>query len=148
MGLEDMLVEIRRDVAELQPTRVVIDSISALTFGASARSHREMIAGLISLVKEYELAAMLTTTTGALLGLESLSDVNVSTMADVIVLLRYFEYQGQLRRAITVVKERASAHDHEIREYTIDGSGFHVGESIRTLDGLQRDGPGRAFPSV
>jgi circadian clock protein KaiC len=148
MGLEDMFVEIKRDIEEVRPTRIVIDSISALTFGSSVRSHRELVGGLFSLVKEYELAAMLTTTTGSLLGLESLADVNISTMADVIVLLRYFEFEGQLRRAITIVKERASAHDHEIREYTVTSSGFHVGQSIQALEGLLLGSPTRAFPGV
>jgi circadian clock protein KaiC len=65
------------------------------------------------------LAGLFTSTTPSLLGGSSVTEKHISTLTDTIILLRYVETHGQMRRALTVLKMRGSAHEHDIREYTI-----------------------------
>ena len=63
--------------------------------------------------------------------------VDVTYLADTVILLRYFEARGRVRRAISVIKKRTSAHEDTIREYRIDSPRDH---RRRAVDGF----PGRA----
>ena len=69
------------------------------------------------------------------------SPVDVTYLADTVVLLRYFEALGQVRRAISVVKKRTGSHEDTIREYRIGGSGLRVGEPLRKFQGILRGIP-------
>ena len=64
------------------------------------------------------------------------SDRLISTLTDSIILLRYVEIFGTMRRALVVLKMRGSHHDADIREYTIDGKGMHIGEPLRSVTGV------------
>ena len=61
---------------------------------------------------------------------------SASTLTDVVILLSYVEVAAELRRAICVLKMRASAHDTRIHEFTIDGQGLHVGEVFEGASGI------------
>ena len=65
-----------------------------------------------------------------------MTEAHISTITDSIILLRYVEMFAEMRRGITVLKMRGSAHDKEIREFTIDGSGLHVGKPFRNVMGI------------
>ena len=52
------------------------------------------------------------------------SPVDVTYLADTVILLRYFEALGRVRRAISVIKKRTGAHEDTIREYRIDSAGL------------------------
>jgi circadian clock protein KaiC len=123
MGLEDLLVEIRREVEAFEPGRVVIDSMTALMHNAPAREFREFGVGLSGYFKRRGVAALMTTT---LFGGESATGVALSTVADAIVALRYLELEGELRRGIAVVKLRGQTHDRTIQEYEITDDGIRV----------------------
>jgi circadian clock protein KaiC len=60
--------------------------------------------------------------------------VDVTYLADTVMLLRYFEAMGTVRRAISIIKKRTGAHESTIREYRIDGRGLTIGDP---LDGFQ-----------
>jgi circadian clock protein KaiC len=60
----------------------------------------------------------------------------MSTIADTVILLRYVEIYGEIHRGIAVLKMRGSGHDKEIREFTVDASGMHVGDSFRNISGI------------
>jgi circadian clock protein KaiC len=61
---------------------------------------------------------------------------DVSYLADTVILLRYFEFHGEVRQAISVVKKRAGAHEHTIREARIGPGGLFVGEPLREFQGV------------
>jgi len=136
MGLEDHLVQMKHDIEEFRPSRIAIDSMSALESMSSVRAFREFVISVTSQLKNNEATALLTHTTRALLGADALvTDTPVAALCDTIILLRYVEGDGALRRALTVLKMRGSMHDKAIREYEIDRAGMHiVGE--RTEAGL------------
>jgi circadian clock protein KaiC len=135
-SLEDHLVEIKNAIEAFRPQRLAIDSLSALERIGTVKGFREFIIGLTSFVKAQQVAALFTATTTALLGGSSITEGHISTLTDAIVLLRYLEMDGEVRRGITVLKMRGSAHDRSIREFRIDGSGMHVGEPFRGVSGI------------
>jgi circadian clock protein KaiC len=67
--------------------------------------------------------------------------VDVTYLADTVVLLRYFEALGRVRRAISVIKKRTSAHEDTIREYRIGSSGLILGEPLVNFQGVLRGVP-------
>lgn len=130
-GLANHLLAIREEIDTFEPTRIVIDSVSALERVAGIRSFREFVLGLTSLLKERQICALLTSTTPRLSGGDSITDAHISTITDAIILLRYIEIDGALRRSLLVIKMRGSQHDKDIREFMIDSSGLHIGEPLR-----------------
>jgi circadian clock protein KaiC len=64
------------------------------------------------------------------------SPVDVSYLADTVLLLRYFEAEGEVRRAISVVKKRTGEHESTIREFRITKAGITVGEPLREFHGV------------
>ena len=140
-SLEDHLVWIKRIVEEYNPERMAIDSLSALERIAPARSFREFLIGLTSFIKHRRIAGMLTATARTLLGGESTTEAHISTLTDMIVLLRYVEMGGEVRRGLTVLKLRGSTHDKKIHEFTIDNSGMHIGAPFRDVTGILAGNP-------
>jgi circadian clock protein KaiC len=136
MAIEDHLVEMMRIIRDFGPTRVAVDSLSALERVSSLRAFREFVIGLTSFLKSEEVAGLFTSTTPNLLGGGSVTEKHISTLTDSIILLRYVESYGHMRRGITVLKMRGSAHDTDIREYTIDGRGMHVMEPFTDISGI------------
>jgi circadian clock protein KaiC len=134
--LEDHLVEIRRAVEEFAPARIAVDSLSALERVGTRKSFREFVIGLTSFVKAKQTIGLFTASTDALLGGSSVTETHISTLTDSILLLRYVETFGAVKRGMTVLKMRGSYHDRDIREFRIDGTGMHVGEPFRSVAGI------------
>ena len=67
--------------------------------------------------------------------------VDVTYLADTVVLLRYFEALGRVRRAISVIKKRAGGHEDTVREMRIDGSGIRIGAPLVEFQGVLRGVP-------
>ena len=67
--------------------------------------------------------------------------VDVTYLADTVVLLRYFEMLGRVRRAISIVKKRTGAHEDTIREFRIGVRGITLGEPLTNLQGVLRGVP-------
>ena len=144
--LEDHLLQIKRDIEQFRPGRVAVDSLSALERVSTRRSFREFVIDLTSFIKEREIAGMFTATTPALLGGQSVTESHISTITDSIILLRYVELYGEMRRGLTVLKMRGSPHDKEIREFLIDASGLHLGKAFRSVSGILSGNPRQATP--
>ncbi|HEX9936553.1 MAG TPA: circadian clock protein KaiC, partial [Longimicrobium sp.] len=141
MAMEDHLVLMRDTIEEFKPNRVAVDSLSALERVTSMRSFREFVISLTSFLKLKETAGLFTSTTPSLMGGTSVTEKHISTLTDTIILLRYVESYGAMRRGVTVLKMRGSAHDHDIREYTIDGEGMHILGPFRDVSGVLSGNP-------
>jgi circadian clock protein KaiC len=77
------------------------------------------------------------------------SPLDVSFLADTVILLRFFEAEGEVRQAISVVKKRLSAHERTIREFRLGPGGVQVGEPLREFEGVLTGVPkyrGKAGP--
>ena len=64
------------------------------------------------------------------------SPYGTAFLTDAIIVQRYIEVESRLRRVLAVVKVRASFHSDELREYTIDKGGIHIGEMLVEQEGL------------
>lgn len=64
------------------------------------------------------------------------SPIDLTYLSDTVLLLRFFEAAGELRRAISVIKKRTGAHEPTIREYRIDKKGLRVGEPLTQFSGI------------
>jgi circadian clock protein KaiC len=67
--------------------------------------------------------------------------VDVTYLADTVVLLRYFEALAQVRRAMSVIKKRAGTHEDTIREYRISSQGLAIGAPLAEFHGVLRGVP-------
>jgi circadian clock protein KaiC len=141
MAMEDHLVEMQQTIAEFQPNRVAVDSLSALERVSSLRSFREFVISLTSFLKLKETTGLFTSTTASLLGGGSVTEKHISTLTDSIILLRYLELDGEMLRSIVVLKMRGSHHDSTLRAYTIDDRGMHVGDRLRGMAGILSGNP-------
>jgi circadian clock protein KaiC len=141
MAMEDHLVEMQQLIQDFKPTRVAVDSLSALERVSSLRSFREFVISLTSFLKREETAGLFTSTTPSLLGGGSVTEKHISTLTDSIILLRYVESYGEMLRSIVLLKMRGSPHDISIRRYTIDTGGMHIGEPFSDVVGVLSGDP-------
>jgi circadian clock protein KaiC len=125
---------------------VALDSLSALERGGTIKAFREFVIGLTSFIKHQEITGLFTSTTASLMGGTSITESHISTLTDSIILLRYVEAFGEMKRSLTVLKMRGSLHDKEIREFTIDGSGMHMGRAFRNVTGILAGSPVHISP--
>ncbi len=146
-GLEDHLVRMKSIIEEFGPQRVAVDSLSALERVSTVKGFREFVIGLSSFMKEREIAALFTSTTPTLMGGESVTEAHISSITDSIILLRYVEMFGEMRRGLTVLKMRGSKHDKDIREFTIDGAGMHIGRPFHNVVGILSGRPTHVGPN-
>jgi len=135
-GLEDHLIMIKNYIDEFKPTRVAVDSLSALERVSTLKGYREFVIGITSFLKERQITGLFTSTTSSLLGGESITEQHISTITDSIILLRYVEMFGEMKRGITVLKMRGSKHDKDIREFTIDEHGMHIQHAFSNVIGI------------
>jgi circadian clock protein KaiC len=139
---EEHLVHIQGAVEDLGATRLVLDSLTSLRRGGPERSFREFTIGLTAYLKQREVSGLLTTGQASLAGQElTATQEHVSSLTDAIVMLRYIEVYGELKRGITVLKVRGSGHDKTIREYTIGPNGIEIGSPLRTTTGIMSGRP-------
>jgi circadian clock protein KaiC len=135
-GLEEHLIRMKDEIESFGPTRIAVDSLSALERGATTKGFREFVIGLTSFIKQKEIVGVFTSVTPSLMGGSSITEAHISTITDSIILLRYVELFGEISRGIAVLKMRGSAHEKEIREFTIDNVGMHVGNPFRNITGI------------
>lgn len=145
--LEDWLLTVQRIVNEFKPTRVALDSLSALERVGTMKAFREFVIGFTSFIKHQEITGLFTSTTPNLMGGASITDGHISTLTDSIILLRYVEMFGEMRRGLTVLKMRGSAHDKRIREFTIDKDGMHLAKPFRNVTGILSGTPIHVSPA-
>jgi circadian clock protein KaiC len=67
--------------------------------------------------------------------------VDITYLADTVILLRYFEALGKVRRAISIIKKRTGTHESTIREYRIGSNGMRIGAPLEAFQGVLRGVP-------
>mgnify|MGYP000073571117 CR=1 FL=1 len=142
-GLEDHLQIIKSEIAQFQPSRIAIDSLSALARGVSSNSFRQFVIGVTGYAKQEEITGFFTNTTEQFMGSHSITDSHISTITDTILMLQYVEIRGEMARAINVFKMRGSWHDKGIREYTIKADGPEITNSFQNYERIISGSPTR-----
>jgi circadian clock protein KaiC len=120
---------------------VVIDSLNG--YQAAMPEEQALILHMHELLQYLNRQGVMTFLTVAQHGLvgDMKSPVDVTYLADTVILLRYFEALGRVRRAISVVKKRTGFHEDTIREFMIGSKGITVGEPLIGFQGVLRGVP-------
>ncbi len=112
--------------------RVVVDSLGDLLMSSPDEVRfREMIHSLSQRLARRGISLMMTHETVELFSVTRLSDFAMSHLADNVVILQYLRSESEVKRALLVLKTRASAHDPEIREFKIRPEGIVLGEKFK-----------------
>ena len=91
---------------------------------------------LLTYLNQQGVLTILVLAQHGLVGTNMQSPVDLTYLSDNVLLLRYFEAAGELRRAISVLKKRTGGHEPSIREYRIDKLGIRVGEPLSQFTGI------------
>ncbi|KQW29692.1 circadian clock protein KaiC [Rhizobium sp. Root274] len=132
---------VRDRVASFKAMTVVIDSING--YQAAMPEENGLILHMHELLQYLNRQGVNTFITVAQHGLvgDMKSPVDVTYLADTVILLRYFEADGRVRRAISVIKKRTGSHEDTIREYRIGSRGLTLGEPLSGFQGILRGVP-------
>jgi circadian clock protein KaiC len=119
---------------------VVIDSLNG--YQASMPQENSLILHMheiLQYLNRQGVSTFLTVAQAGMMG-DMKSPVDITYLADSVIMLRFFEARGTVKRAISVVKKRTGRHEATIREYWIDG-GLHVGQPLTNFHGVLRGVP-------
>ena len=121
---------VRKRVDEDHIKTVVIDSLNG--YQAAMPEENSLILHMHELLQYLNRRGAATFMTVAQHGLvgDMKAPVDVTYLADTVILLRYFEALGKVRRAMSIIKKRTGAHESTIREYRIDNRGLTIGEPL------------------
>jgi len=131
-----------RHCVEVHEARtVVIDSLNG--YQAAMPGEQALILHMHELLQYLNRQGTSTFLTVAQHGLvgDMRAPVDVTYLADTVILLRYFEAAGRVRRAISVIKKRTGAHEDTIREFQIGQRGITLGEPLTNFQGVLRGVP-------
>jgi circadian clock protein KaiC len=129
------------NVERYKASIVVIDSLNG--YQASMPEEQFLILHIHELLQYLNRQGVSTILTVAQHGLvgEMKAPVDVTYLADTVILTRYFEALGRVRRAISVVKKRGGAHEDSIREYRFGEDGITLGDPLVSFQGVLRGVP-------
>ena len=120
---------------------VVIDSLNGYQNAMPQEQHLILhMHELLQCLNRLGATTFLTVAQHGLMG-DMKTPVDVTYLADAVILLRYFEAFGQVRRAISVLKKRSGAHENTIREFGINSKGVRVGQVLEEFQGVLRGVP-------
>ena len=91
---------------------------------------------LLMYLNERGVLTLMVLAQHGLVGSAMQSPVDVTYLADTVIVLRYFEAFGEVRQAIAVVKKRTGAHERSIREFKLSAEGIEVGEPLKNFEGV------------
>jgi circadian clock protein KaiC len=132
---------VRRTVDSKKVKTVVIDSLNG--YQAAMPEENSLILHMHELLQYLNRQGAATFITVAQHGVvgDMQTPVDVTYLADSVILLRYFEHGGKVRRAISVIKKRAGFHETTIREFNISNAGLTMGEPLERFHGVLRGVP-------
>ncbi len=91
---------------------------------------------MLSYLGQLGVASLLVSAQQGLMGTQMTSPVDVSYLADTVVMLRYYEDLGEVKQAVSVVKMRGGQHERTIREFRMHDGRVTVGEPLRNYRGV------------
>lgn len=129
--------EVRRQVEHRGVRMLIIDSLNGFLNGMPDERHLSLhLHELLTYLSHQNVLTILTMNQHGILGEAVQAPVDISYMADVAVVLRYFEAAGTVRRAISVLKRRCGPHEVTIREMGIAKGGARVGKVLEDFSGV------------
>jgi circadian clock protein KaiC len=129
--VDQWVYELLAVVERTNARRVVIDSLGDLVFASPDDIRfREMVYSLSQRLARRGISLMMTHESIELFRVTRLSEIGMSHIADNVVLLQYLRSESEVKRALLVLKTRASEHHPEIREFKIQPEGIVLGDKF------------------
>ena len=129
--IDEWVYELLGLVESTAAKRVMIDSLSDLQYATpDPVRYREFIYSLTQRLSRQDVSPIMTSELPELFHVGRLAEYGISHLSDNVILLQYLRGEARLRRTMTVLKSRASAHDPEIREFDITSGGIVLAEPI------------------
>jgi circadian clock protein KaiC len=127
---------VRTRIDQHQVKTVVIDSLNGYQAAMPEEQFLVLhIHELLQYLNRQGVSTFLTLAQHGLVG-DMKAPVDITYIADTVILLRYFEAFGEVRRAISVIKKRFGSHQSSIREFRVGKGGIAVGEPLRGFQGI------------
>lgn len=137
----ELMSRIREAVEERNARMIVIDSVNGyLNAMPEERFLSLQLHELLSYLNHKGVITIMVLAQQGLVG-SMQSPVDLTYLADAVVLLRYFESEGHVKQAISVIKKRSGPHERALREYCLDERGIHVGEPLQRFQGVLTGSP-------
>lgn len=133
--IDEHLMEIMGAIEAKGVRRCAVDSLSAVYNSFPEEYFNSFSKRLIAYLKSREVTCLLTANTGSLTG-DGKMDGRSTVMTDNILMLRYVEMQGELRRVMNVIKVNGSVHSKGLRLYDINAEGMVIGHSLSGYEGI------------
>lgn len=128
---------IRESVERDHVSIVVIDSLNGyLNAMPGERFLLIQMHELLSFLGQKGIATLMTSAHHGLIGSNMSTPVDISYLADAVILMRYFEARGEVRLAISVVKKRGGAHERSIREFKMADGRIQIGKPLKDFHGV------------
>jgi circadian clock protein KaiC len=125
--VHDLLHTVERTGAR----RVLVDSLVDLQVAAPDETRfREFMYSLTQRLSRRGTSLLMTCEVPELFGTRRLSEFAVSHLSDNVIMLSYYQDQGQVKRALSVIKTRASGHDPAMREFSVGPAGITISDKL------------------
>lgn len=146
LSIDEIVLLLLKEIARLQATRVVIDSLSGFELALAPtfrEDFRESLSRMVSALVSTGVTVLMTSELEDRYTDLRFSPYGTAYLTDAIIVQRYIEVGSRLRRMIAVVKVRASAHSDAMRLFSIDDQGLQVGDTLSDREGLLGGRPTR-----
>jgi circadian clock protein KaiC len=133
LSIEEVLDNLRRAIDRLGARRVVIDSLSSLQLALAPEFRHnlhESIFRMVAGLTEKGVSVLVTAEHEDRLSDRRFSLAKTAFLADALMALRYYEADGRIRRAVSVLKIRGHGHSNELRQFDIGDAGVAIGEVV------------------
>ena len=139
LSIGEVVLLLTSEIRRLGAKRIVIDSLSGFELALAPTfrdDFRESLARMVTALLASGVTVLMTSELEDRYSDLRFSPYGTAFLTDAIVVMRYIEVERRLPRMLAVVKVRASAHSNELREFTIDDGGLHVGDMLLGHEGL------------
>lgn len=127
---------IRQGVEQRNTRMVIIDSINGYHYAMPGEGFLNLqLHELLAYLNQLGIVTLLVLVQQGFVG-NMRTAVDLTYLADTVVLFRYFEMSGEVRQAISVIKKRSGNHERTLREFKITLTGIVVGEPLREFEGI------------
>jgi circadian clock protein KaiC len=146
LSIDEVVLLLLSEIRRIGARRVVIDSLSGFELALAPtfrEDFRESLLRLVTALADAGVTVLMTSELEDRYTDLRFSPYGTAFLTDAIIVQRYIEVHSQLLRVMAVVKVRATMHSNELRLFSIDDDGIHIGGMLRDQEGLLAGRPTR-----
>lgn len=133
----EFVERVRHEITVRHARMVIIDSMNGFMNAMPDEQFLTLqLHELLTFLSQNGVVTLLTLAQHGFMGTAMNSPVDVSYLADAVILFRYFEHAGNIKQAISVVKKRSGSHERTIRELVFSKDGIRVGPALKEFEGV------------